>query len=207
MLTDPPYGFNYDPNRNRKRTSVQKGLLLRDRNWIQIHGESNPFDPSEWIKYPEVILWGANHYANLLPSSAGWLVWDKRNGVASDNQSDCELAWTNFMGSARLHRQLWRGIAREGEENIAISGEKLHPHQKPIKLLRWCLGFAPQADMILDPFMGSGTTLRAAKDLGRTAIGIEIEEKYCEIAAKRMEQEVLQLDVVTPLRQDEPCLL
>ncbi len=191
VLTDPPYGFNYDPNRKRKQTSVQKGLLLRDRNWIQIRGESQPFDPSAYLNYPQVILWGANHYSNLLPSSAGWLIWDKRNGVASDNQSDCEMAWTNFLGSVRLHRQLWRGIAREGEENIAISGEKLHPHQKPIELIRWCLGFAPNAQTILDPFMGSGTTLRAAKDLGRKAIGIEIEERYCEIAANRMAQEVL----------------
>lgn len=70
-----------------------------------------------------------------------------------------------------------------------------HPTQKPIKLMKWCLSFRWTKDChtILDPFMGSGTTLRAAKDLGRRAIGIEINEKYCEIAAKRLEQEVLPL--------------
>ncbi len=68
-----------------------------------------------------------------------------------------------------------------------------HPTQKPLNIMRWCLSFCPDAQIILDPFMGSGTTLRAAKDLGRKAIGIEIEERYCEIAAKRLSQEVMGL--------------
>jgi DNA modification methylase len=67
---------------------------------------------------------------------------------------------------------------------------RVHPTQKPVAVMRWCLRWASDAQIILDPFMGSGTTLRAAKDLRRKAIGIEIEEKYCEIAAKRLEQEV-----------------
>ena len=76
------------------------------------------------------------------------------------------------------------------QENMAQKDVREHPTQKPLSLMCWCLGFAPDAKTILDPFMGSGTTLRAAKDLGRKAIGIEIEERYCEIAAKRMAQEV-----------------
>jgi len=77
-------------------------------------------------------------------------------------------------------------ILREPPES-----DKEHPFQKPIALITTLLGASPKADLILDPFMGSGATLRAAKDLGRKAIGIEIEEKYCEIAAKRMAQGVL----------------
>ncbi len=68
---------------------------------------------------------------------------------------------------------------------------KMHTAQKPHSIMIRCITFS-QAGLVIDPFMGSGTTLRAAKDLGRKAIGIEIEEKYCEIAAKRMSQEVLQ---------------
>jgi DNA modification methylase len=81
--------------------------------------------------------------------------------------------------------------------NFAACNEELEPHptQKPISLIKNLIG-RTDCQTILDPFMGSGTTLRAAKDLGRKSIGIEIEEKYCEIAAKRMAQEVLQLDTV-----------
>lgn len=68
-----------------------------------------------------------------------------------------------------------------------------HPCEKPLELMLWLMALLSPADSILAPFMGSGTTLRAAKDLGRNAIGIEIEEHYCEIAARRLQQEVLAL--------------
>ena len=79
--------------------------------------------------------------------------------------------------------------------NNAIANERVHPTQKPESLMRWCLEFFPKADLVLDPFMGSGTTLRAAKDLGRKAIGIETDEGYCEAAARRMEQAALPLEM------------
>ena len=191
LLTDPPYGFDYDPNRTRKHTRVVKGMRLEDRGWEQIIGEKEPFDPAPFLLSKKVILFGANHFSDKLPSSKGWLVWDKRDGSPSDNQSDCELAWCNFIGRIRMYSHLWRGIARAGEDNIAISGPKKHPHQKPIELIRWCISLAGDVKTIIDPFAGSGTTGRAAKDMGRKAVLIEIEEEYCEIAARRMAQQVL----------------
>ena len=194
VVSDPPYGFNYNPNRTRNKTSVQRGLVLKDRDWKQIHGEGDEFDPRPLLVAPIVLLWGANHYAHLLPSSKRWLVWDKRDGVASDLQSDCELAWCNVGGSVRMHRQLWRGVARAGEENIAISGEKLHPHQKPVALMEWCLeqaGIGPGAT-VLDPYMGSGTTGIACIRTGRKFIGIEIDAGHFSTARARLERELAQ---------------
>jgi site-specific DNA-methyltransferase (adenine-specific) len=79
------------------------------------------------------------------------------------------------------------------QENMGRKEVRSHPNQKPLAVIKWVLSLAPDSPQtVLDPFMGSGTTLRAAKDLGRKAIGIEIEEKYCEIAANRLRQEVLQ---------------
>jgi DNA modification methylase len=95
-----------------------------------------------------------------------------------------------------MRHQCWDGGMRSGDlSNRHFS----HPAQKPLELMAWCISECPdQPQTILDPFMGSGTTLRAAKDLGRKAIGIEIEERYCEIAAKRMEQEILT-EAASPL--------
>jgi len=128
---------------------------------------------------PDAIIWGGNYYS--LPPSRCWLVWDKCQKFSG---SEAELAWSNLALPVRVYR-LSRVESHSRET-------KRHPTQKPIDLFKWCIGHAPDnAKTILDPFMGSGTTLRAAKDLGRKAIGIEIEEKYCEIAAKRLAQGVL----------------
>ena len=154
---------------------------------LPVEGDAGPFDPSPLIDRP-AILWGANHYASRLPDSKGWVFWDKatRNGLDL-KQAEVEFAWTNCISRPRGFRHMWSGAYRDSER-----GERYHPTQKPVALMLWCIGLMPDG-VILDPYLGSGPTLRAAKDLGRRAIGIEIEEKYCEIAANRMQQEVLAL--------------
>jgi len=179
VLTDPPYGINY-------RHGTRKGGVTLGFDGHHIIGDETFFDPAPYLKFPKVILWGANHYADKLPNSRGWLAWDKRCGIASNDQSDCELAWTNFLTTARLFSRYWNGGG--------INEQRFHTNQKPIALMRWCIDLAADTQTVLDPFMGSGTTLRAAKDLNRKAIGIEIEERYCEIAAKRMAQSVMELE-------------
>jgi len=116
------------------------------------------------------------------------LVWIKRydEGYGSF-LSDADLAW--MSGGHGVYCR--RDVSLQGE-----SKNRLHPTQKPLSIMKWCIEKSKSEGIILDPFMGSGTTLRAAKDLGRKAIGIEIEEKYCEIAAKRLAQEVLPFDAV-----------
>src|SRR3990167_3773563 len=171
VLTDPPYGISHPTNyRERGRSN-----LARCNDYVPVFGDDKPFDPIPWIQWP-CVLWGANYYADKLPCSSGWLVWDKERPHDLD-QATCELAWTNFVKGARVFRHLWNGMIKGSER-----GENYHPTQKPVELFRWCLllKWTPEGT-ILDPFMGSGPTLRAAKDLRRKAIGIEIEEKYCEI--------------------------
>lgn len=195
VLTDPPYGIGERTTRasNGRGKAVAGGFrFVESRDWLPVFGDDEPFDPTHLLPYPKIILWGANHYCDKLPGSSHWLIWDKREETASDDNADCEIAWSNLKGPARIHRQLWRGICRRGAENVAAGWSICHPTQKPIALMKWCIGQAKTDGLICDPYLGSGTTLRAAKDLGRKAIGIEIHEPYCEIAAKRLSQEVLE---------------
>lgn len=194
IISDPPYGFGYDPYRS-KTPQLSKGMFVKDRNWKQIDGEAEAFDPRAMLCAPIVLLWGANHYADKLPSSKRWLIWDKRDGTPSDNQSDAELAWCNVGGSVRMHRQLWRGVARAGEENIASAGEKLHPHQKPVHLMAWCLdqaGVKPGMT-VCDPYAGSASTLVACLRRGIKSIGIESDAEHYEAAKERLRRELSQM--------------
>lgn len=182
VLTDPPYGIGYVQGGGKGAAGKS------DFCGVSVAGDLEPFDPAPWLDYPEVIMWGANYYSNSLPLGR-WLVWDKRCGVTPTRaQADCEIAWMKTGKAARVFRHVWDGMIRDSEP-----GRRVHPTQKPVSLMKWCAGLSKETGLILDPFMGSGTTLRAAKDLGRKAIGIEIEERYCEIAAKRLAQEVLAL--------------
>lgn len=157
----------------------------------RIVGDDEPFDPAHLLAFDRAIIWGANHFAAALPPAPGWLVWDKRDGTASNDQSDCELAWSNILTTARLFSARWSGAHRTGREQ----GEgRVHVNQKPVALMGWCLQLAGDDRLVVDPYMGSGSTLRAAKDLGRRAIGIEIDQGHCETAVERLGQEALALD-------------
>ncbi len=174
VLTDPPYGIGRVMKGGKGTGSWT--LLAYGNEW-----DKKPIDKERlWncmLKGNKAIVWGGNYFS--LPPSRCWLVWNKTNAVPTMGQ--CELAWTN------QDRPIQCFSGPVGNNNFG------HPTEKPIKLITWSIIESRTNGTILDPFMGSGTTLRAAKDLGRKAIGIEIEEKYCEIAAKRLSQEVLNL--------------
>lgn len=188
MATDPPYGISHPTD----YADRGRGSLAPCRNYIPVAGDGEPFDPTPLLAVPgQHILFGANYYADKLPPTSGWIVWDKERPPDLD-QSTAELAWTDCIKGVRVFRHLWNGMIRASEKE---TGALQHPTQKPVELMRWCLAhrWVDQTFPVLDPYLGSGATLRAAKDLNRKAVGIELEERYCEVAAKRLGQEVLAL--------------
>lgn len=196
VISDPPYGINFkwtEAKRKGRKSGLAWGTGTQDRQpkWQNIAGDTEAFDPTPWLGCDQVIIWGANNYEGL-PAARRWLVWDKRRETTPDDHGDAELAWTNLDGVIRIHRQLWRGIVREGEENVAIA-EKYHPTQKPVALMRWCVEMTTGS--VLDPFMGSGTTGVACARMGRRFTGIEINEGYFDIACRRIEQASKQPDL------------
>lgn len=189
LLTDPPYGIGLDTDNARSRSRPFSGerTMKRAVNHPPVAGDDKPFDPSHLLGLGSgAILWGANHYAARLPSSPMWLAWDRES---SGHVTDCELAWVSGhrFETVRLFRHQWNGFERASEAGQRV----LHPTQKPVALMRWCLSFFPDAKTVVDPYMGSGPVARACKDAGLRYVGIELVEKYCEIAVKRLAQECL----------------
>ena len=185
IVTDPPYGISYRSNHNSSQRG-QWAKWARTENLPGIVGDDRPLDPSHLLekKVPTVIF-GGNYGSDQLPATRCWIVWDKRDGISPNNQADCELAWTNINKPSRIHRQLWSGLLRAGEENICHAS-KDHPHQKPVALMRFCIDYAG-GNVVLDPYMGSGSTGVAAIQMKRRFVGIEIERKYFDVACERIE--------------------
>lgn len=183
LLTDPPYGIN----ENSKKVA-SRGKLAKPKDYGLFEWDKTP--PCGWAldmlraSAENQIIWGGNYF-NLPPSSC-WLVWDKDNGES--DFADCELAWTNLRKAVRRFTWKWAGML---QENMAAKEAKMHPTQKPLALMNWCLSHVPDAKTILDPYMGSGTTLVAAKSKGLKAVGIEMNESYCDKAAERLSQGVI----------------
>ena len=192
-ITDPPYGINYRSNHNSSRRGAW-ARWVRYENMPGIYGDEQPIDPMPLLNFDPLVIFGGQYVANQLPPTRCWIIWDKRDGIGPNNQADCEMAWTNLDKPSRIHRQMWSGLLRAGESNVARS-PKLHPHEKPVELMRFAIGYAePDRRLpIIDPYCGSGSAVLAAKELGYQAIGIEIEPRYCELTVKRLRQEILPL--------------
>jgi site-specific DNA-methyltransferase (adenine-specific) len=186
VVSDPPYGMGWDTDSSRFSGGHRVGQRRHERgrtDWGTVHGDREPFDPTLWLDFDEVILWGANHFASRLPVGTT-LVWIKRFDDAFGTfLSDAEVAWQK--GGHGVY-------CRRDTSLMRRKGLRYHPTQKPLGLMRWCIE-RTESSTIYDPFAGSGTTLVAAKSIGLRAIGVEIDERWCEAAATRCAQEVLGL--------------
>ncbi len=196
LLADPPYGISLNPdNIGKKRSSKLFGTKVKWNSYPPIEGDDIPFDPAALLRFKTVALFGANHFANKLPPSTGWIVWDKLAGLTSNtgreigfcDASDCELIWTNLQKAARIARHRWMGTIKGSE----FGENRVHPTQKPIKLMEQLVRYLSKSgDTIFDPYMGSGTTAIACYRQNRKFIGCECVEEYAEIARKRVEDEM-----------------
>ena len=184
VITDPPYGLGKDGQKECKYKNPKHNRKAYDfLGWDNGIPRKSVFEHMFRISRNQII-WGGNYFVEYLKSSMGWLVWDKGQDL---NQSDCELAYTSF------NKALKRTVINRAF--IRIDGAE-HPTQKPLKLIKWCIRYAEQTNIILDPFLGSGTTAVACEQLGRRWIGIEISEKYCEIAKQRIKAEADQVKLL-----------
>jgi site-specific DNA-methyltransferase (adenine-specific) len=180
VVTDPPYGIlDITGDAVIGRKNPEWGMWGADREWDADISSALPLALSCCA---DAIVWGGNYYD--LPPKRGWLIWDKI--VRNFSSGHVEMAWSTIDQPTRAFNYAHGELATEG---------KYHPTQKPLPLMKWCLGFLPNARTILDPFMGSGTTGVAAVKLGRKFIGIEIEPKYFEIAVRRISEALKQPDM------------
>lgn len=196
-ITDPPYGIDFAHGGNDK-SGIGKGRYSTKFAGEKIIGDDKPFDPASLLLLGcPTVMWGGNHFADRLPSSSCWFIWDKRAASGHTNDfADCEIAWSNFKGVARMFRHHWDGMMKASERGEA----RVHPTQKPIVLMRWCIEQAGNPETIIDPFMGSASTGVAAVQLGRKFTGIERDAGYFSIACKRIEQAYAQGQLFEPER-------
>lgn len=183
VVTDPPYGIGENAHRVSSRSKRAATTDYGAFDWDNEPASKEQIEACITAgKY--AIIFGGNYFH--LPPSRCWLVWDKENGAS--NFADCELAWTNLNKSVRMIKWQWQGFIRKGEMSRNTCHKRVHPTQKPVGVMKWCLSHIPDAKTILDPFMGSGTTGVAAVENGLSFIGIEKEQRYFDAACKRIEE-------------------
>lgn len=185
VVTDPPYGIGYDLQQNEQSDS---GRISNGGKWKKYEYTAWDKKPPSQEYFDEIfrvsknqIVWGGNYFN--LPQSSRWLVWNK---VQRGFMTDGEMAWTSFDGAIKIF-----DMART-DAYINSKEGKFHPTQKPEALMKWCIGKHSEPDQIIfDPFSGSGTTLVAAKQLGRKFLGCELSERYVKICEERLRQDYL----------------
>jgi site-specific DNA-methyltransferase (adenine-specific) len=186
VITDPPYGIKHVRGQSKY---IGKAKWATRFHATPIIGDDHPFDPTPFLAVPIVVMFGANHFADKLPPSRGWVFWDKRGNFDSTDFADGELIYTNQDRVVRKVEHRWRGVIRDSENGDL----HLHPTQKPVELMAWLIErYTQPGDLVLDPYMGSGTTGVACVRTGRRFIGIEIDPTYFRIAERRIAEAQLQ---------------
>ena len=212
VFTDPPYGVNAVHNRRvvsdapigfGKTTGQDFPGLVKARAYLPVTNDDKPFDPTFLIGLADsAVIFGGNYFHDKLPLGWRWIVWDKIS-LSMDSAwrpfGDCELAWTNLEGRAiKIYRHLWAGLCRAGNRNEEMA-ERIHPTQKPVGLCAEMLSdLSENESKVIDPFLGSGSTLIACEKTNRRCFGMEIEPLYCDVILDRF----LSFSGKMPIRED-----
>ena len=194
VYTDPPYGISIVQGNKvggggafggKKNEKKDKSNVVQSSNFAPVANDNSIDVAVEAIQIIQTlgakveIIWGGNYYAQSLPNSSCWIVWDKKN---SGNFADCELAWTNQKTAVRKFEHMWNGMVKASEHGQ----KRVHPTQKPIALAEWCFDeYAKDCETVLDLFGGSGSTLIGCEARGKRGFIMELSAAYCDVIIKR----------------------
>jgi DNA modification methylase len=183
VFTDPPYGISIVGNNgkvggdNKAKNGVYSKVIADETT----DTAKDFYNTCISLGMENFIIWGGNYFVDFLPFSSSWIIWDKRGDMNSNNFADGEMAWCSFETRVRIYKQLWNGMIREGEKD-----KRVHPTQKPIKVLSDIITDQVKGNLLFDGFLGSGSTMVAAHQLKRRCYGMELELKYCQVIIDRM---------------------
>jgi hypothetical protein len=184
VFTDPPYGIKVVKS---EMVGADFGVAKKGKYSEVIADDTTDtarefYDTCVALGMDRFIIWGGNYFTDFLPFSDGWLIWNKRAGTDIRNTfADGEMAWCSFHTPIRIYDQLWNGMIRAGEKE-----KRVHPTQKPIKMLSEVIQDHVKGDLLFDGFLGSGSTMVASHQLNRKCYGMELDPKYCQVIVDRM---------------------
>jgi len=184
VFTDPPYGIKVVKS---EMVGADFGVAKKGKYSEVIADDTTDtarefYDTCVALGMDRFIIWGGNYFTDFLPFSDSWLIWNKRGDTGIRNTfADGEMAWCSFHTPIRIYNQLWNGMIREGEKD-----KRVHPTQKPIKMLSEIIEDHVKGTLLFDGFLGSGSTMVAAHQLHRKCYGMELDPKYCQVIVDRM---------------------
>ena len=184
VFTDPPYGIKVVKS---EMVGADFGVAKKGKYSEVIADDTTDtakefYDTCVALGMDRFIIWGGNYFTDFLPFSDSWLIWNKRAGTDIRNTfADGEMAWCSFHTPIRIYDQLWNGMIRAGEKE-----KRVHPTQKPIKMLSEIIEDHVKGNLLFDGFLGSGSTMVAAHQLNRKCYGMELDPKYCQVIVDRM---------------------
>lgn len=207
VYSDPPYGVSIVSTDKAQRATesdgtfgfVGAGGIVAVNAYAPIIGDDTTETAEKFyqvcidIGLTDFILWGGNYFTEFLPPSPCWLIWDKREEIPSNNFADCEIAWASFQRPSRIYKQLWSGLLRKGDRRF--EGERrMHPTQKPVELQTKIMADFP-ANIYFDGFLGSGSFMVAAQNVGKKMYGIEKSKDYCAVILERMSTAFPEMEI------------